>query len=346
MSLVIKEDVEILSKVLKVSLTASASPATGADAVVELTELQSELQSEAGAETSAEAVAARWADMSSRRSLFDRALVGRLSVAQVPVVDYLIAAFARCVDLKARKGSSASAELVEVFDYVAELAVSYAAIALQTPSMFPQPPEAEADGVLRLLGPLRADTLPAYFLARLVGKLAEEESLAEVFNPIFAKLREDALAANILTDFAGPYRALFTLVREKQLGALLSTDEAFVPLICRNGALLQAGARLGPWFGVSCFPAEHALAQQCFPDVSNPVSLEQSMSGLRNGLGLVQRALLSIAKELLKNNDAKEPLFKFIASACTLNATRSQQWFPHAEGQRLLHAIAPEQVRR
>ena len=42
--------------------------------------------------------------------------------------------------------------------------------------------------------------------------------------------------------------------------------------------------------------------------------------------------------------EAKEPLFKFIAMACTQNNTRAQQWFPHAEGQRLLHAIAPEHV--
>lgn len=60
--------------------------------------------------------------------------------------------------------------------------------------------------------------------------------------------------------------------------------------------------------------------------------------------GVTQRALAAIAKELLKNPDAKEPFFKFIASACALNGTRAQQWFPHAEGQRLLHAIAPQHI--
>ena len=47
--------------------------------------------------------------------------------------------------MRARKGSAASPELSEVFDYVAELCVSYSAIALQNPSMFPQPHEAEAE---------------------------------------------------------------------------------------------------------------------------------------------------------------------------------------------------------
>ena len=92
------------------------------------------------------------------------------------------------------------------------------------------------------------------------------------------------------------------------------------------------------------YESVQTLANECFPDVTNPVALESSMSSLRRGLLLVQRALTSIIKELLKNPDAKEPIFKLIAAACSLNASRSQQWFPHAEGQRLLHAIAPEQV--
>lgn len=33
-----------------------------------------------------------------------------------------------------------------------------------------------------------------------------------------------------------------------------------------------------------------------------------------------------------------------MAAACTLNATRAQQWFPHTETQRLLHAVAPDQI--
>ena len=69
---------------------------------------------------------ARWGDMGSRRSLFDRALVGRLSAtADTPVVDFLVGAFARCADQRSRKGSAASPELVEIFEYVAELCISY-----------------------------------------------------------------------------------------------------------------------------------------------------------------------------------------------------------------------------
>ena len=142
----------------------------------------------------------------------------------------------------------------------------------------------------------------------------------------------------------GPYRALHTLVREKAIGALFANDPSFLPLMCRNGSLLQACARMGPFFGLSCFPAEVAMATQCFPDVSNPMACEQTMSSLRAGTSLVQRALTSICKEMLKNADSKEPLFRFIAASCALNGARSQQWFPHAEGQRILHEIAPNQI--
>ena len=96
--------------------------------------------------------------------------------------------------------------------------------------------------------------------------------------------------------------------------------------------------RLGPFFGLSSFPSEVAVATQCFPDVSNPMMLEQvrgsplafsdllrpfqpfsdppsrlpsqAMSAIRSSTGLIVRALTSITKELLKNPEAKEPLFR------------------------------------
>lgn len=197
--LVLKEDLEVLTRVLKVTLTeapTTASPAsargTASDTPLPLTDLAEELVAEAGDETSAEAVAARFADIGSRRSLFDRALVGRLSATtDTPVVDFLVASFSRCADLKSRKGTAASAELTELFQYVAELCVSYSAIALQNPTMFPQPADAEAEGVLRLLRPLREDALPASFLTLLVNRLVEEGALPEVVLPMFAKLAEE-----------------------------------------------------------------------------------------------------------------------------------------------------------
>ena len=66
------------------------------------------------------------------------------------------------------------------------------------------------------------------------------------------------------------------------------------------------------------------------------------MSAIRSSTGLIVRALTSIAKELLKNPEAKEPLFRFIAQSCALNGARSQQWFPHDYGGRLMHEIAPQ----
>jgi ubiquitin conjugation factor E4 B len=362
MSLVIKDDAEILGKGLLIKLEAAPAAAAAAPTPrrssggvsvpepVPLTELIEELQAEAGDQTSAEAVAARWSDVGARRSLFDRALVGRLSATtDTPVIDYLVGCFARVADLKARKssqqGALAQGGVGELLDYVSELCVSYSAIALANPTMFPQPAEAEAEGVVRLLRHLRANSLPASFLSRLVAKFGEDDNLADLGLPLFSKLAEEASKSSLLgADPYGPYHALLALVRERPLGTLLCTDPSFIPLLCRNGSLLQTLARLGPFFGLSCFPAELKIAQECFPDASNPHSAEQSLSTLRNGLKLVQDALTAISKDLLKNPDAKEPFFKFVAACCALNGARSQQYFPHAEGQRLLHAIAPQHV--
>ena len=192
---------EILSKVLKIILVpelagGSSTPhGTQSDVPLELAELADELVAEAAEATSGEAVAARYADVDNRRSLFDRALVGRLSsTTNLPVVDFLIGCFARSADMRSRKGSALTPELGEVFEYVSELCVSYSAIALQNPSMFPQPAEAEAEGALRLLRPLRDDTLPPTFLSRLVARLSVDGTLGEVFLPLFAKVAENCVS--------------------------------------------------------------------------------------------------------------------------------------------------------
>jgi len=75
--LLLKDDAEIISKALKISLTAAGVPAsasagsrtTAADVVAELLELAEELVNQAGDATSPDEVAARWEDTSARRSL-------------------------------------------------------------------------------------------------------------------------------------------------------------------------------------------------------------------------------------------------------------------------------------
>ena len=350
--LILKDDNEILVKGLRISIEggyglAASIPkgASAAERVVDLAELTEELRCEVGGATSAEAVSSHWSDLSSRRSLLDRALIGRLSDSGgTPVADYLIGCFARCNDLRSRKGSNLTNELGEVFTYTSDLCVSYAAISLLNPGLFPQPEEAGREGVLRLLGPLRSDTLPSGFLVKLVSRLQEEGTLSELGLPLFARLAEECGKSSIVTDFSPAYRALSTLLAIKPLGALFATDVSFLPPLCRNGALLQMAARLGPFLGISCFPADVALATQLFPDANNPSSIEASFASLRMSVGLVQHAMTAISKSLLVNAEAKEPFFRFIAAACTLNTTRAQQWFEHAESNRLLHAIAPQHI--
>ena len=124
-SLLLKEDAEILTKVFRVGLDdAGAAAATprgepNADAYVVLMELAEELGAEAQAQ---EDPMARWQDAGNRRSLIDRALVGRLSSNTNPAVDYLIRCFKRCMELRSRK-RDLSETSTAVFDYVSELCV-------------------------------------------------------------------------------------------------------------------------------------------------------------------------------------------------------------------------------
>ena len=139
MALLLKEDSDLMSKVLRVGIdgTSGDASARGGEPYVELTDLAAELKSEAA---DAADPLERWADVSARRSLFDRALVGRLSSTHTPVVDYLIGTYRRC-DEQRRRISRPTPAQEELYAYVAELCVSYTSIALLNPSMFPQPAE-------------------------------------------------------------------------------------------------------------------------------------------------------------------------------------------------------------
>ena len=153
--LLLKEDAEALAKIFRVAVDDASEPSTprgetSPDAFVHLSELAEELSAEADTVDPV----ARWQDVGTRRSLFDRALVGRLSCTRAPAVDYLIRCFTRCGELRSRKRDVSSTN-DEVFTYISELCVSYTSIALLNPSMFPQPPEVEAEGVVRLVRHLK-----------------------------------------------------------------------------------------------------------------------------------------------------------------------------------------------
>ena len=173
----------------------------------------------------------------------DGFLRGRLSATtNTPVFDFLSSSFARLTDLRSRKSSAAlTPELIAVYDTVSELIVSYTAICLQSPGMFAQPKDAEDEGPLRLLRPLRNDTLPPNFLTLLVARLEEDDALADVFlnlrsapvdgvpnsaRSIFEKLVEEASKVDITSAEYGCYRALHALIREKAVGKLFANQRA------------------------------------------------------------------------------------------------------------------------
>lgn len=274
-ALLLKEDTDLLTKVLRVGITGMAGDASarGGDPYVELAELAAELKSEAA---DAADPTARWTDVSTRRSLIDRALVGRLSfptVGRFSVVDYLIASYQRCSEQRSRISRPTPAQ-EELYAYVAELCVSYVAIALTNPTMFPQSPEVEKEGVLRLLRPLREEGrdggLPAAFLSKLVARMQEDGMLHEISAPLFAQIQTDIAAVSLSRDFAPPYRALMAMVREKPLAAALAADAAWLPAAARTGTLLEAGTLLGPFLRLSCFPNDAALVSECFGDLTQP----------------------------------------------------------------------------
>jgi len=285
--LLLKEDADLLLKVLRVGLEpaaeAAVSRADASEAFAELPELAAELATEVGA--AGGDPLARWADLGSRRSLFDRALVGRLSCTNAAAFDFLVGAFRRCADVRSR-ARAPSAEVEELYDYLSGLCVSYASIALLNPSMFPQPPAVEREGVCRILPFLRRDGLdgglPPAFLPRLVARMQEDETLSEFGMPLFQALAAGLRPKSILDNFEPEYRAFHALVREKPLGALLATDASFAPPV-RTGHALEAHSGLGAYLALSCFPSDRRVPAACFPSFTPP-DVEGGTSSLRMSL--------------------------------------------------------------
>jgi len=212
MAALLADDHDILSNVLRVSLPGvgvaggdAAKAAASGTPLVPLPDLAQELITEAAG---APDPAAHWADLAARKSLFDRALVGRLSAGtSAPIIDYLVATYRRNGALRSKKPRVDEA-LAEILGYVSELCVSYTAIAALNPTMFPQPPAAEQEGVLRLLTALRSDdastALPEKFLSKLVERMQEDGTLGEFAAPLFDKLAEEV-------NSSPPHRALSPL---------------------------------------------------------------------------------------------------------------------------------------
>jgi ubiquitin conjugation factor E4 B len=306
--LLMKEDADMLLEVLRVGLE-PAAPATGSgsrseasDVYVPLPELGAELAAEAGGEGTDRL--ARWSELGARRSLFDRALVARLSCADAPAFDFLVASFRRCAEAKSR-ARSPSAEVEELFGYLSGLCVSYASIALLNPSMFPQPPAVEREGVCRIISFLRRDGLdgglPPGFLSRMVSRMAEDETLDEFGPPLFQALYASLKPKSILDGFETDYRALHAMVREKPLGSILARLPSFVPP-ARTGHALETHATLGPFLGLSCFPSDRRVPDACFPAFSAP-DVEGGTTSLRLSLQARERMPRVAARPLHKSTE-------------------------------------------
>jgi len=356
--LIPRSDAELLARVFRVSLvevsgdsaTSTAITPRGMSSQVPNTPLVflSDLAAQLAKEVPPDGdPLAKWSELSARKALYDRVLIERLSSQNEPVADFLIASFRRAAESRARRPRDATDEFEELHNYLLELCVSYTAIALQNPTFFPQPAEAEEQGVLRLLAPLKNDGvdsgLPSGFLASLTARMQEEDGLADLALPLMERIAADVrgLERGILDDgLLSCYRATLAIVREKPLAAVIAADGKWLAQSI-TGAMLERRSMLGALFGVSCFPSDPTVPKLCFQDLTGP-SLESDTRTLRMSLQVVQRALKSISTELLKNGDAKEPFFKMVSAACTLNQVRAQQFFPINETNRLVHLLDPQ----
>ncbi|KAG8462786.1 hypothetical protein KFE25_004762 [Diacronema lutheri] len=252
--LVLPQDADLLQRVLRVKLSPSEHPAPPGP-LVALPGLAAELAAEqaaadaaaagGGAADLAGALARRWSEMGQRRSLVDRAIMSLLSEAAdegthaAPVVDRLAACYGRGLEERRRLAglkAGPPAGSLELCEYILELCVSYSAMGLTNPQLFPQPLAAQRAGPVRLADMLEAEmsggaALPSGFIVRLAEHASAEGSLDELASPLLRSVSErmSTNASILLPSFALPLKVLVALLEAKPMRLAFVRDARFQP---------------------------------------------------------------------------------------------------------------------
>mmetsp|Transcript_6829 Transcript_6829/g.17454 ORF Transcript_6829/g.17454 Transcript_6829/m.17454 type:complete len:842 (+) Transcript_6829:170-2695(+) len=194
--------------------------------------------------------------------------------------------------------------------------------------MFPQPPELEARGVLQLLDAMLASKVPAGFMHDYADRFASE-GLEETVVPIIKELGRLVMNMSPLADFAAPMEVMKGLMLNKSVAKAAVASEAWLPALT-NGRSIEYDTLLGPFFKPSTLPdifgngkppIRHYFADLDGRRNSEVVGMVQS---LRSGLAQVQVYLKATVMALLRNQDTRQQMLKWIATAIEMNGGRSK----------------------
>ncbi|KHN07160.1 Putative ubiquitin conjugation factor E4 [Glycine soja] len=140
------------------------------------------------------------------------------------------------------------------------------------------------------------------------------------------------MKVSALGNFQDSLRALLYLVRFPIGAKSLVNHEWWIPKgVYVNGRAIEMTSILGPFFHISALPdqaffkGQPDVGQQCFSDASTrrPADLLSSFSTIKTVMNNLYDGLAEVLLILLKSQDTRENVLKYLAEVININASRA-----------------------
>ncbi|ORY77296.1 ubiquitin elongating factor core-domain-containing protein [Protomyces lactucae-debilis] len=253
----------------------------------------------------------------------DRAILCRLA-DELPTspFEYLLGAYKQCNEIMRVQRKSMAEQRVAAIDEIKRLCVSYASLSITMPELLGAMHQ-QAD-LISLLLREESDSrgMPGDFMADLVKKNAEDDALAEFFEPLFNDLSSSVGRLRLTANFYRHFAVLRMLLQHSQLAQLFVTLPKFFDS-GNSPADMEHVSLLGPFFKLS--PIDAVVAQTTFANMSgsNPAQLNNAISSLRSTLPVLQAQLFTICNLLVRHSgETRMALLRYFAKAVNLNRKR------------------------
>ncbi|KAK9322484.1 ubiquitin elongating factor core-domain-containing protein [Lipomyces orientalis] len=254
----------------------------------------------------------------------DRALLARLT--EVPIespFDYLLNCWHQLDNIR-RTIRGTDPDKVKKNSVVSEgrrLCSGYAVLAVSMPEMFNS--ESPVDLVSLLLeNPDSPRAVPLEFLASMIQRSVEDETIGDFIAPVLEKLSAGLRAMTMADSYQPYFRAIQALVVHKPVATVLASMPTFLPPDV-TAVTIELYTVLGPFFRMS--PVDAKVATTYFTNAKErPVAeINSAVTGLRTELTTIQDELAFVVDKIVRASpESRERMLQYFAKVMNLNHKR------------------------
>jgi len=328
----LQNELVLLEKTLRVSLSdrSTHSFSSSMSSVVPLPGAKSEISGFQGK------------SLTENLTVLDSILFERLGIPQTNILEFCTDAFFTIRDEMAKEWSVRTENAKKLLGYLQEILVSYAALSLSEPDMFPeQHPPSDLEGIAlsawRLLNFLESGGAPD-FLKRMAEywETQDPDFRTAIFLSVLEELGQKMATVTMFDDpetYAGILKTLLELKGVMQVFFDLSWVEEHW-----KGDTLESSSALGPYFSPSYFPKPESLSKipgmpeppdhtrekvsSYFEVLRSRSEYEKIMGKFHQEINKFILALTAVVKQLLRGD--KDKTLQWLSAVVTKNTGKAK----------------------